>query len=171
VNEPPDVDATVQRIEKLLEEFEQSAGPQARERAGELVGLLMNIYGAGLSRLIEILGASTGMVERVAEDRLLASLLLLHGLHPESMETRIRRALQRVERGLEAQHVVLDGLEAGVARVRIEKNGGVSRWPAEALASIIERAVVEAAPDVEGLEIDGLESGAALVQIAPAPGA
>jgi hypothetical protein len=164
VHEPPDVDATAQRIESLLDEF---GDPSVRERAGELVGLLMKLYGAGLARVVEIVGEAPETLDRLTGDKLLASLLLLHGLHTEAIEVRVRRALEGVERRLDAQHVVLDGLEEGVARIRISKNGGGSPWPAEALAALIERAVTEAAPDVEGIEIEGLESTAALVQIAP----
>lgn len=168
MHEPPDVDATVQRIESLLNEFEEAPDRRARERAGELVGLLMKLYGAGLARMVEIVGSDPVALESLTGDKLLASLLLLHGLHPDPLETRIQKALQHVERRLDAQHVVLDGLTESVARIRIEKNGGSSPWPPEALAAMIERAVMDAAPDVEDIEIEGLESAAALVQIAPA---
>ena len=165
MSDPTDVDAVVQRIVALLDEFEQESDPGSRERAGELVALLMKLYGAGLERVIEIAGRSAESLEQVTSDKLLASLLLLHGLHPDPPEFRIRQALGLVERRLDAQHVILDAIEDGVARIRVEKNGGSSPWPPEALAGMIERAVMEAAPDLEGIDIQGLEPASALVQI------
>jgi hypothetical protein len=170
VDELPDVDATVQRIESLLDEFALAGDPRARERAGELVGLLMKLYGAGLARVVELAGAYPAALEGLAGDKVIASLLLLHGLHPDGVETRIERALKLVERRLDAQYVRFDGIVDGVARIRIEKNGGSSPWPPEALAMMVERAVMESAPDIDGVAIEGLESTAALVQIAPVRG-
>jgi hypothetical protein len=168
VTETNDVDAVVHRIEALLDEFEQEGAPRLRERAAELVGLLMKVYGAGLERVLDIAGRSQEILDQITGDKLLASLLLLHGLHPDPIESRIQQALQHVERRLDAQQIILDGMSDGVARIRVQKNGGSSPWPPEALAGMIERAVMEAAPDAAGVEIEGLESSAALVQISPA---
>jgi hypothetical protein len=160
VSELPDVDVTVKRIEALLDEMPE---------AGELVHLLMHLYGAGLSRIVELLDEAhaTSILECLADDKLVASLLLLHGLHPVDAETRLRRALQRVERRLESQRIVLSGITGGVARIRIEHNGGGS--PTPSLAAAIEQAVVDFAPDLSGIEIEGIaQSSRVLVQIEPA---
>jgi hypothetical protein len=171
VTEPNEVDAAVERIETLLGEFERGIDPRARERAGELVSSVMRLYGEGLERAVRIIAGSPEMLEVFTGDRLLASLLLLHGLHPDSIETRVEKALGRIERRLDVHHLSFEGIEEGTARIRIEKNGGSSPWPPDALAAIIERAVMEAAPDVERVQIDGLETARPLVQIAPAPSA
>lgn len=159
MGEPPDVDATVRRIEALVD---------AQPEAAELVQLLMQLYGAGLSRVVEAVREESGgaILDRLAGDKLVASLLLLHGLHPVDAETRLRKALQRVERRLESQRVVLTEISGGVAFIRVEHNGGGS--PPASLAEMIERAALEAAPDLEGIEIEGAASPTALVQIAPA---
>ena len=103
---------------------------------------------------------------RLAEDKLVSSLLLLHGLHPEPVETRIREALHRVERRLDGHRVRLEEIAEEVARVRVELNGGA---PPSTLAAAIERAIAECAPDIAGVEIEGLPQAAvSLVQIAPA---
>jgi hypothetical protein len=164
VLEPPDVDATVQKIESLLEELRQ-ADPRLQQGAEEIARLLMHLYGCGFARTIEILGSDAAA--RMAEDKLVSSLLLLHRLHPVSAEIRIQEALARVERRLDGGRIVVAEITDDAARIRVELNGGAAAPPT--LAAMIERAVVDAAPDIGGVVIDGLpQPAAALVQIAPA---
>ena len=153
----PDVDATIHRIEALVD---------AQPEAAELVQALTELYGAGLRRVVELSGEE--VVNRLAGDGLVASLLLLHGLHPMDAETRLRTALQRVERRLECQRVRLSEIRDGVAVIRIEQYGAGT--PSASLAQMIEDAAMEAAPDLDGIEIEGGAPAAAagLVQIAPA---
>ena len=155
----PDVDATVGRIEALVDQ---------QPEAAELVQLLLQLYGAGLERVVEVIREENGeaILERIGADKLTASLLLLHGLHPIDAETRLRKALQKLERRFEAQRISLGELKDGVAFIRVEHNGG-GRPPAS-IAEMIEQAAMEAAPELEGIEIEGV-AHAALVQIAPAP--
>lgn len=149
-----DVDATVRRIEALVD---------AQPESAEVVQLLMQLYGEGLSRVLEVIRHAAGapVMEQLAEDKLVGSLLLLHGLHPIDPETRLREALQKLDRRL-----VLAEVRDGVARIRVEHNGGGS--PPSALAEMIERTAMEAAPDLEAIEIEGVASSGMLVQIAPA---
>ena len=63
--------------------------------------MLSELYGGGLARMMEIVrkGRSADtekLFDRFAADDLVASLLLLHDLHPEDTESRILRALERV---------------------------------------------------------------------------
>lgn len=154
--EPLDVDATVQRVEALLEEHPE---------AGELVQLIMQLYGAGLGRMVELLrNHDAAMLEQLAGDKLVGSLLMLHDLHPMEMEARVRQAIRKVERRLESEKLVLQDLTSGIARIRVEHNGGGS--PPPSLAEAIERAMAEYAPDLAGLEIEGAPASSALVQIA-----
>jgi hypothetical protein len=152
-----DVDATIAKIEELVD---------AHPEAAELVRLLAELYGTGLRRVVELSGGDT--VNRLAGDPLLGSLLLLHGLHPVDAATRLRTALQRMERRLESQRVRLAEINDGVAVIRIEQLG--AGMPPASLAQMIEDAAMEAAPDLDGIEIEGAITPAAtgLVQIAPA---
>lgn len=151
-----DVDATIRKIEELVDAHPDSA---------ELVQVLTELYGAGLRRVVELSGADT--VNRLSADPLLGSLLLLHDLHPVDPATRLRQALQHVERRLESQRVRLIGINEGVAMIRIEQLGAGA--PPSSLSRMIEEAAMDAAPDLDGIEIVGAKAptAAGLVQIAP----
>jgi hypothetical protein len=157
------VDATVQEIETLLDQFGRN-DPGSRAAAEELVRLLVQLYGAGLRRVVTLLRESgpEEIMARLAEDRLVGSLLLLHGLHPDSTEERVRKALHRLERGLESHRLELAGIEDGIARVYVVRNG--AGQPPAMLAATIESALAEWAPDLAGVEVEGLVA-ASLVQI------
>ena len=90
----PDTDATVKQIDSLLEQL-SAADPASRAMAEELIRTLMQLYGAGLERIVEVLreASATDMAARLADDKLVGSLLLLHGLHPVDAETRVREGL------------------------------------------------------------------------------
>ncbi len=160
-----DTNATVGQIEAALDEL-GAADPAFRQRAEELIRLLMQLYGAGLARVIELLGQENAA--RIADDKLIGSLLLLHGLHPVDASTRVAEALRHLQRRLDGHNLHLEELADGRARVRVVLNGG---RPPASLAAAIERAISESAPDVASVEIEGLPAEQpALVQIAPAIG-
>jgi Fe-S cluster biogenesis protein NfuA/nitrite reductase/ring-hydroxylating ferredoxin subunit len=96
--------------------------------------------------------------EAFAEDELVSSLLLLHGLHPQDVETRVVRALEEVRPYLQSHggNVELLGVEGGVARLRLQ--GSCSGCPSSTmtLKLAIEEAVQKAAPDLEGIEAEGV---------------
>lgn len=163
-----DVESVVHQIERLLEENSR-ADPAQQRIAEEAIRLLMRLYGAGLSRMMEILHENRAdeVSGKIADDKLLASLLLLHGLHPVSAETRVREALHRAQKRLDGHRLVLDGISEGVAHVTLERNGS-GRLPAD-LSTSIERAIAESAPELDGVRIAGLMEAAPLVQIEMAP--
>ncbi len=100
-------------------------------------------------------------MERVAADELVSHLLLLHGLHPVEARVRVERAAARVAGA--AAEVVEVG--PGVARVRLRraaKGCGSSR---DALGSALEAAVRDAAPEIERVEIEVVDSAPPAVVI------
>src|ERR1700751_506824 len=97
-----DVQATSARVDALLAAFETVANPrQAREQAEELTRALVELYGAGLERVLTIVADTAGeqsdaIFARLCEDKFVESLLSLHGLHPVAVEERVQHALERV---------------------------------------------------------------------------
>ena len=166
----PDLRATGERIETLL--GAASAGGQAaRQRAEELVRLVVDLYGAGLERMLEILYERGRLDDEVltalTEDDLVASLLLVHGLHPEDTATRVERALDGVRPylGSHGGDVQLLGLsDEGVVRLRLLGSCDGCASSAATLTLAVEGAVLEAAPEVIGIEVEASSSRPAAVR-------
>ena len=101
MTEAGDLRRSGERIERLLEEIRASASPPCWRRVDELMRLVVDLYGAGLGRIVEIVGVAArdadggaaAIPALLAADELVASLLLVHGLHPEDIPTRLRTAL------------------------------------------------------------------------------
>lgn len=165
----------IARVEDRLAELESLGDPAARELALQAVGAVVELYGEGLARMVQ--GVGEGATRELAGDELIAHLLLLHGLHPVSVEDRVRAALDGVRPylGSHGGDVQLLGVAGGVARVRMQ--GACDGCPASAmtLRQAIEDAVLKAAPDVDGVEAEGADVAPAsspLLQIeipCPAP--
>jgi hypothetical protein len=84
------------RIQTLLD-ASSSGGAAARERAEQLVREVTDLYGAVLERMMAVaLAADPGLAHRFATDDLVASLLLVHGLHPYDVQRRVSDALDSV---------------------------------------------------------------------------
>ena len=150
------VRATGERVEALLAGF-ASAEPDVSERVEELVRRLMELYGAGLARVVEL--SEPSALDRFAADDLVAGLLALHDLHPVDTETRVQRALDGVRPylGSHAGGVTLLGVgDDLVVRLRLE--GTCDGCPASMVTvkSAIEGAVAAAAPEVAAVEVEGV---------------
>src|SRR5919112_1639718 len=150
----------VGRIETLLVEIESFEDPEARARTAEMVQALLELYGEGLGRIVEIVGrlGSQDLKDELLADELITHLLILHGLHPGDVETRVIGALDEVRPYLESHggNVQFLGIGAGVARVRLE--GSCDGCPSSTmtLKLAIEEAVQKAAPELEGVEAEGV---------------
>jgi Fe-S cluster biogenesis protein NfuA/nitrite reductase/ring-hydroxylating ferredoxin subunit len=158
--EGPDLRATGERIEVLLEAA-SAGGRVARERAEELVRLVVDLYGAGLERLLEIVHESgrldDDLLDRFAADDLVASLLAVHGLHPDDVETRVARALDGVRPylGSHGGDVELLGVtDDGVVRLRML--GSCDGCPSSSvtLTLAVETAIQGAVPEVTAIEVE-----------------
>jgi Fe-S cluster biogenesis protein NfuA/nitrite reductase/ring-hydroxylating ferredoxin subunit len=155
----PDPAAVGDRIATLLDAC-AAAGPAAASRAEELVGLVVDLYGSGLERLLDVL-ADAGRLDDVAQDaladdELVAALLLVHGLHPHDVGTRVRRALDGVRPYLGSHGgdvALLEVTPDGV--VRLQFSGTCSSCPSSAatLQLAVEGAVAAAAPETTGIEL------------------
>jgi Fe-S cluster biogenesis protein NfuA len=154
------------RIEQLLAELRAINEPRARETAEELVRSLLELYGDGIARMMEIVYESPlggELFGRFAGDDLVASLLLLHGLHPESAEERIARALDGVRPYLASHGGDVRLLEIADDVVHLRLEGSCHGCPSSTITMklAIEKAIEEAAPEIVRIEVEGVaEPGA-----------
>jgi Fe-S cluster biogenesis protein NfuA len=159
-----DARAAGERIEALLAELGANAGPQVAATAEELVSCLVELYGAGLAQIVRICGedaegdgSGRRLLTRLAADPLVESLLLVHDLHPVDPGTRIQRAIGRVMPGLgpHAGQVEYRGIDdQGVVHLRLERSAHGCGSPATAVLQALESAVLEAAPETAGVDVD-----------------
>jgi Fe-S cluster biogenesis protein NfuA len=156
---PQNLRATGDRIEQMLEDLEATADPKTYDRASELLRLVADLYGAGLGRIVELAAARCpDLLDELAADELVASLLLVHGLHPESLARRVEGALAQVRPTLAAHagDVELLGIDGSAGAVHIRLLGSCDGCPSSSvtLQLAVERAIVEAAPEVVRIDVD-----------------
>src|SRR4029453_14338146 len=76
--------ATGDRIERLLDELRVAADPRSYQIAEELLRAVTGLYGGGLARVVDLVGdGAPDVMARLVDDELVASLLIVHGLHPK----------------------------------------------------------------------------------------
>lgn len=144
------------QIEALIQEVAAFPDPQIRAKTEELLHALLDMYGAGLARLLTLVNqaeiAGQPLIETFARDELLGSLLLLHGLHPVALETRVHQALESVQsRGGTLELV---RIENGIAYLRLTTNSHGCTASNSALKQRIENAIYSAAPDLDEICIE-----------------
>jgi Fe-S cluster biogenesis protein NfuA len=162
--EERDPDGLVERVMALSEGMADVADPAAREAAEGLVSAVMDLYGEGLERILRALDEAgpeaAALRKEIVDDGVVASLLLIHGLYPVDLETRVQEALDGVRPYMHSHggDVELLSLEDGVARLRLE--GSCQGCPASAatLEQAIRQALEEAAPDLAGMEVEGTQA-------------
>jgi Fe-S cluster biogenesis protein NfuA/nitrite reductase/ring-hydroxylating ferredoxin subunit len=156
-----------ERIETLLDAL-SAGGPTARERAEQLVREVVDLYGAGLDRIVAL--TDPGTLGRYVDDDLVASLLLVHGLHPHDARRRVADALDIVRPYLgshggdvELLDIVPDAV--GGSTVRLRFAGSCKSCPSSAvtLELAVEDAVRAAAPEVTSIEVVAEEQAAAVI--------
>jgi Fe-S cluster biogenesis protein NfuA len=163
VAEARDLREDMQRIGGLVQEIESIADPAVRAATKDLVQSLMDMHGAALEKALDIVAEAgeSGMsiIDRLGRDSLVSSVLILYGLHPEDIETRVVKAVERVRPQLRKQgcEVELMGVNAGEIRLRVETGSHTCGSTAKTVQATLEGAMYDAAPDLISLTIEGLE--------------
>jgi Fe-S cluster biogenesis protein NfuA/nitrite reductase/ring-hydroxylating ferredoxin subunit len=152
----------VDRVQELVARVEAFDDPDARATAQELLDALLELYGDGLERIVQVLdeaGAPGAQVkDALVSDGVVASLLMIHGLYPVDLETRVQEALERVRPYMESHGggVEVLGLEDDVLRLRLHGSCDGCPSSASTLELAIKQELEQAAPDLLGIEVEGL---------------
>jgi hypothetical protein len=133
----------VAQLDGLLAQVESLQDGQARETAVTAIQTLLGLYGEALARVMRQVSPETA--HALAEDEVIGHLLLVHGLHPVDIETRVRRALALLPRPLQGVAVV--GVQDGTARLRVSA-------ACTAEKALIERTIQEAVPDLDAVQVE-----------------
>ena len=170
---PPqsDFQQRLKSIETLLGQIEASADPNLRTSVQELVQLVMDLHGAGLERMLELIRALGDggeiLVDQLGRDDLVCSLLVLYGLHPLNLEARVLQGIDKLGSRLRSHdaEVELLSMEDGAVRLRLLAHGHGCGSSPQSLRELIEDALYQAAPDLTSLVIEGAEEKSAFVPL------
>ena len=167
----PRLNDRLRKLETLLPDIERLPDAKLRESVREIVQTLLDFHGAAMSRIMQGLAesgpAGRQLFAELAEDELVGSMLLLHGLHPTDLPGRVLGALERVRPALGSHggNVVLLGItDEGEVHLRLEGNCHGCASSQATLKSTIEQAIYAAAPDVAAIRVEGV------VEVPPAGG-
>jgi Fe-S cluster biogenesis protein NfuA/nitrite reductase/ring-hydroxylating ferredoxin subunit len=157
-------------VERLLADLEALPDPFARQTATAAVQGLVELYGAALDRMVEEIAARDDgeLAAVLADDELVAHVLLIHGLHPVPVEDRVNEALDSVRPYLESHGGSVQLLSVHGTAVRLRLDGSCSGCPSSSmtLKLAIENAIRKSAPEVEDVIAEESEpSGSPLIQI------
>ena len=165
----------VARVQELTAELESRGETVPRALAEELVSVVIQMYGAGLERVVDVIAEAgepgTAIRDALCADGLVASLLLIHDLYPVPLEERVAQALERVRPYMESHggNVELLGVVDGVARLRLEGSCKTCSASSATLELAVRQALEEAAPDLEGMDVEGVAADPETIGGMPLP--
>src|SRR6266513_1911909 len=102
--EPPmnstEFQSQTEQVNRLVQRVSELQDENARTTALELLQSLMDLHGAVVSRIVELLSesgeAGWSSLTKLGSDPLVCGLLVLYGVHPVPMEQRVANAIERV---------------------------------------------------------------------------
>ena len=145
------------QIEDLVRRIEGIADPAIKANTTALIQSLLDIHAHAFERVIEIVreqDVGRGVLNQLAADELIGSLLLLYRLHPDGFEVRLNKAITGVRKAaaLQGADVELVGVEKEVVRIRL--SGAAHRCGSGNLQKAIEEAIYEAVPEIGGVLVE-----------------
>jgi Fe-S cluster biogenesis protein NfuA len=159
-----DFQAHTEQIERLVDQVSSLQDSEARTMALDLVQALMDLHGAGLSRIVELLGesgeAGRKSLAKLGADPVVCGLMVLYGIHPVELRDRVNGAIEKVRPHVQKQGGNVELLDVGdsTVRVSISSSGNGCHSSPDALKQIVEQAIREAAPEVIEIAADGVPS-------------
>ncbi|HEX2054692.1 MAG TPA: NifU family protein [Actinomycetota bacterium] len=152
----------MERVQELAAKIDGLSDPTVRKTAQDFMRSIMELYGLGLAKVVQVLSdsgdAGAPMRAELINDGVFASLLLIHDLYPVPLEERVEEGLDSVRPYLNSHGgaVELVRIKDGVAYLRLE--GTCKGCPASqaTLELAIKKALDEAAPDLVGLQVEGV---------------
>lgn len=155
--EAPDVRRATDSIERILDDLDGAPAP-VRARSLEMLAIVSDLHEAGLAQITgaidDALLPPPPVRAALAADDLVASILLIHGLHFQTIESRVAATLTDLQR--------LSGPVATVELVELSGEGDVhlrvaahNQSDAYRLRLNVERVLAERVPDLGSLTVVG----------------
>jgi Fe-S cluster biogenesis protein NfuA len=148
--------AQAARVEQLVQRASGLADENARTLALDLLQSLMDLHGGVMSRIVEVLAesgeAGRTSLAKLGSDPLICGLLVLYGVHPVAFEDRVTRAVEQVRPPLHKQGATVELIAITDSMVRVKVQSGSS---SDATKRLVEQAILEAAPEVMEIIVEG----------------
>lgn len=168
MHEDKQLQRKIQKVGSLVQQIEAIADPSLRASTRELVQLLMEVHGAALDRALEITAdageAGMKIIEQLGADPVVSSVLVIYGLHPDDLQTRVARAVAELQPKFRHEGNQLELLQVdaeGGVRVRVTPAKHACASTGNTLRTTVEDALYSAAPDIASVSVEGLDGKAA----------
>jgi Fe-S cluster biogenesis protein NfuA len=156
-----------EQINRLVQRVTAFEDDDARTTSLELLQSMMDLHGAAMARVVELLSESgeawRKSLSKLSDDPLICGLLVLYGIHPVALEERVSRAIEKVRPQLQKHGGSVELIEVAdeAVRIKIQSSGHGCGSSADTLKATVEQAILEAAPEIVALSIetDELASG------------
>jgi Fe-S cluster biogenesis protein NfuA len=152
------------RIGELVAELDQLPDPAVRGAVEGLVSTVLELHGAALAGILRMAadegrhwaGDGEALITRLAAEPVIREVLLLHGLHPVALRTRVEHALDSVRPYMRSHGGGVELVEVRDEIVRLRLQGHCQGCPSSmmTLRLAVEKAIYEAAPDVLAIEVE-----------------
>jgi Fe-S cluster biogenesis protein NfuA/nitrite reductase/ring-hydroxylating ferredoxin subunit len=157
-----DVNQQKERIEELVQQIEQFPNPAMRSLLAESMEAALALHSSGLKRIFDLIDQTEGSAEEarknLLEDDFIKGLLVMHGLHPDDLETRLYKALDKIKPYMDSHggSVEVLHIEEGAATLKLEGSCDGCPSSATTLELGIKQAIEEECPDLIALEVKGV---------------
>jgi hypothetical protein len=127
---------------------------------------VLELHQRGLSRVLELSAADAELREAFGRDPRVSAMLLLHGLHPLALDTRVSRAVAGVRERFQSKlaDVTVDACGGAIA-VRVVPAASACSGTRVGLKKDFEEALLAAAPDADSLSVELAEPAPALITL------
>ena len=165
MNSASDFQSHTARIEQMVERVSGLTDADARATALDLLQSVMDMHGSVVARIVEVLDATEAgraSLAKLGSDPLVCGLLVLYGVHPIPLEERIARAVESAAPQLRKHggSAELLGIVDAVVTLKIQSSGHGCHSSVDALKDTVEQAILEAAPEVVEIVVEGAPASA-----------
>ena len=158
VEERSRIEDSLRHIDDLVAGLSNLPDPAGRDTARALLEAVLDLHGLALARIMAIVaeaGEGGALLDRLGADEQVRAVLLLYGLHPEDSAARIRRALERLRPRLAAAGATAELARVSARAAIVRLVGGAV---AAELRQEVEEAMVDAAPDLDEIAVETMET-------------
>lgn len=152
------LDQVAQRLDSLIQTFEQHPIVQVREEAMEMLGLIDTLHREGLRHLVESLQAQEpALLNRILEDPPIALLLTLYDLMPPGPREQVESALESLGPYIASHGCSIEVLDVvdGVVYLSLSCPGNGITGAKQKLVHDIETVLREGFPGFRSIELHG----------------